>query len=194
MPFAHAIKYLFTFIVLASVATGCGKATRYTVDDLPELRDMLENHDPKERMNAAFGIGHIGSEAKAAIPELINALDDREWSVRGAATFALGEIGPEAMEAAPKLLELLSKADDELQGLAIAVRKIHPDADATVPLLIEALDTDRPVARYRLIKALASYGPEAVDALPKLQGLAENDEEEIVREEAKKAIRKIRGD
>ena len=182
---------ILLILILLFTSTGCKKSKHYTVDDLPMLLSMARAEDKVTRFQGLAGIGQLGPEAKETVPFLIETLNDRDWMIRSLATFALGEMGPEAMPAAPKLLELLSKADDELLSLAIAIRKIHPDPVATVPLLIKGLDTDQPNARYRLIQALASYGPDAASALGPLVEIANNDKDETIRKEARKAIEMI---
>ena len=79
----------WSLLVLLSAAIGCGGAApeapqsrfasasyRPTLDDLPELRELLRSGDHTERMLAANAIKQLGPDAKAAVPDLIHALGD----------------------------------------------------------------------------------------------------------------------
>ena len=95
------------------------------------------------RLIAAFALGRIGPEARAAIPDLIAALSGPDSRVRGEAARALGLMGPDARAAIPELIRLISRgrvnqvAEYTWQALA----ELGPMA---VPALSEILHDDDP--------------------------------------------------
>jgi len=63
------------------------------------------------RAAAAFTLGRIGPQAKAAVPALIRAARDADLSVRMHSTQSLGLIGSAAVQASPILIERLNEPD-----------------------------------------------------------------------------------
>jgi HEAT repeat protein len=65
-----------------------------------ELIDALDDEDPRQRAEAAWMLGNIGPEAKAAVSALVQALRDEDWRVRDAAIWTLGNTAAMAEAAA----------------------------------------------------------------------------------------------
>ena len=72
-----------------------------------ELREALQNRDPRVRREAAGVLARMGPEAKDAVPDLTRLLDDEDEATRKMAARALGRIGPDAAAAVPALMRTL---------------------------------------------------------------------------------------
>jgi HEAT repeat protein len=101
---------------------------------VPLFAQVLKNQDNKRlRPSAAYAIGLLGPDGKAAVPDLIKALKmddfgDRDLAVRTkiGIIWALGEIGPDAKEAISTLDEIASRGDRMLRAEAAdALKKIQ---------------------------------------------------------------------
>jgi HEAT repeat protein len=164
---------------------------------VPALTSLLtEDADPELKREVQLALAAIGPEAKQAVPALTNSLSSPESDVRGSAAYALGKIGPAAASASAKLRERFSSDDDQrMQRIAMwALIKINPN-DAplilrAVPLLIEALGSDRELARLEATVALGELGKVAKPAIEPLKKLL-TDESPDVRAAAEEAIRKL---
>jgi HEAT repeat protein len=78
----------------------------------------LKGAAPYTRNAAAYAIGGMGPDAKAAVPALIVALKDPEAAVRFPVCIALREIGPSAKDAIPALTETLDDRNDDVAAMA----------------------------------------------------------------------------
>ncbi|WP_226021853.1 HEAT repeat domain-containing protein [Halomicrobium salinisoli] len=95
------------------------------------------------------------------------------------------EAPDEAVDAVDDLLTLLDDRDPEVAGCAVdALGELadpHPEAvEPVLDELLECLDHDRSSVRARAIRALGRLGDDA--AVPELRTMAEEDDEENVRE------------
>jgi HEAT repeat protein len=143
------------------------------------------------RINAAWALGRIGPQAKAAVPGLTEALEDKDWKVRRQAVWALGAIGPDAKEAISSLIHALEdRKTDVRKEVARALGYIGLRANEVVPALIGALKDPDADVRYRAAFALGEFGPKAKAAVPALID-ALNDPDEVVRRNAPQALGEI---
>ena len=101
-----------------------------------------------------------------ATAELIAQLADESPRTRVRAAQALGQLGAPARNAGPALGKLLSDSNVHVRRAAIqAFRRIHPDPQMAVPLLVEvAADADS-VVRLNAMDGLAELGKSAVPGL-----------------------------
>jgi HEAT repeat protein len=60
---------------------------------VPALCEVLKDHDPFIRRDAAHALARLGPEARAALPALQPLLKDRNQHVRRAAAEAVAKIG-----------------------------------------------------------------------------------------------------
>lgn len=166
---------------------------------VPALIEVLRNNaeDPLVLREVAFALGAIGPDAAAATDVLVDQLSHDNVEVRVGACYALGRIGPRARSATKTLVQV-AKTEEDLPRVAAvwALLRIHPDSEKlarfSVPILVEALSSDRPLVRAEVASALGDIGPVARTALPQLQQ-ALQDPEPIVQEAAAAAIRRIEG-
>jgi len=165
--------------------------------DVAERIDMLikqlKGKDKSERSSAAFALGEIGAEAKAAVPALIKALEqDQDENVRGFAAIALGRIKAETKEAVPALIKAMEHDPDENVRVhaAYGLGEIGAEAKAAVPALIKVLEqVEDEDVRLIAADALGRIGAEARAAVPALIKVLERDED--VQDSAASALAKI---
>jgi HEAT repeat protein len=161
---------------------------------LPALRAALADRAAAAvRVAAAEAVWRIDRDARAAVPALIAALRNRNDQFRDRAAAALGQIGPDAREAAPALAEVV---EDETVDLGVrltaaeAAWLVSSDVRTTVPVLIDALQSEDKEARTHAAGILERMGPAAADAVPALTE-ALNDPDEDVREASAQALRAV---
>ena len=150
------------------------------------LTEIIRQGEPPGPGQAAAGLGHVGSQAPAAVPVLVAALGHADQDVRRSAARALGQIGPAAM---PVVKPALSDPDEQVRrGAVEALGWIGSEA---VSELIAALKNDGPAARRAAARALGRLGPAAASAEPALlEAVADPDAR--VRAAAHRARREIR--
>ena len=130
-------------------------------------------------------LGKLGTEA---LPALVQALKDRDKLQRSSAARALGKLGPQAVSAVPDLLEALDDQDPTVYAeVAWALDQIGPDA---IPGLLAALRSTERARRLTGAWTLGRIGPDAVDAVPLLNELVKDQDEEL-RQVASAALKKI---
>src|SRR5262249_42372154 len=109
------------------------------------------------------------------VPKLISQLRASSAKDRAFAARQLGRAGQIQINWVKDAIEPLQKAlqKDSDAGVrrasADALGTIHPDAESTVPLLIEGLKDDKLEVSLAAVEALGRYGPEAKAAVPALR-------------------------
>ena len=190
---------LLTF-VLAGVCLGAGqepaptpqaKEPTYQGKTLGEWIAQTKDKRKGVRQTAAWALGKIGPEARAAIPALSELCKDKDEGVRQFAAQALGRIGPAAI---PALTELLKcKYGPTQRGARQALKKIGP---AAVPALLELLKDKNRSVQKAAVDALGDIGTEAGIAIPAIIQLLKDKKGKklaplSVEEAADDALRKI---
>lgn len=135
--------------------------------DVGKTIGLLKNSkNAKERADAATALGNRGA---------IRATD-----VEGA-------VEP--------LQEALTKDTDAgvRSAAAKALGQISPDAEKTVPLLVDALGDKAMAVKLSVMDALAAYGQQAKAALPKLREIAKDKTDKKLSQAANIAIKSIAG-
>jgi HEAT repeat protein len=153
---------------------------------------LLSHADAATRAAAATTIGKIEPNSESSVPVLIGTLDDGDWNVRRAACLALGEIGKPAKAAVSRLFTLMDSEEDR-DAARGALRQIDTAGADAVPLLVKALESDENRNRFFAIYLLGQAGPDAKEALPALQKLADSGSAGRFRRTIEDAIRKIEG-
>ncbi|WP_165245295.1 hypothetical protein [Paludisphaera soli] len=186
---------------------------------VPALIDMLrrevDSYDPARPtgdlslwdpiVQGAQALGDlvdVSPRTVEAIPVLISILERGMYGARPLKTTeALARFGPEDAErAVPMLLGALRREAPQGDLLVGAVCEAlgriapgTPQADEAIAGLIDALDGDRPAKVANASRALASFGPSAKSALPRLRELAASSLKSSGRSAALSAIRWIEG-
>jgi HEAT repeat protein len=122
---------------------------------------------------------------------LIAIVGDKSASAltRWEAIRTLGKIGPDAKPAMPVLIASLN--DEEEKVREHAAESLGEIGDATaVPHLIRMLGDSAARVRRDAVRSLGQFGPAAKSSLPAIEKLL-TDKEELVREAAKTALRRI---
>jgi len=151
----------------------------------------LKDQDPAVRTDAATKLAAMGPRAAAAIPQLSDALIDSVASVRHAVLQAFANMGPRAADAAGTVAILLGYEEMETQVMtADVLAKIGAPGPSVTPLN-QALNDDEGQVRAACARALGSFGPASLMAVPRLTRLADTDTSAEVRAAAKDALDKI---
>ncbi len=162
---------------------------------VPALLKHVDDEDPATRADIFVTLGHIGPAAKAATEAATKALQDSEQEVQSSAVYALGSIGPDAAVCADQIIKLMDSGNPRLTTVcAWALVHIDPSNQEyyhqAIPLLMEAINSERVVVRVEAISTLGMIGPAAREALESLAKLAD-DPDPAVREAAAEAIKMI---
>lgn len=125
---------------------------------------------------------------KKNIAELIQILRSGSGGEeRAKAAMDLGDIGTPALNELIKALREDGKSWRSWGGMAMS--KMGPNA---IRPLIQGLNDDNEYVRLAIIHALNEMGSLAIDALPSLQRVAQNDRDDRVRSMARNAISQIK--
>jgi len=136
--------------------------------------------------NAVRMISHLGSQAVAVlVEELMATSPEREMRSHFElyALEFLEQVGPASL---PGLIELLNSEE----WRSSALRALGSAGAGAVPVLIEALQDERPETRASAAEALGGIGPAAAPAIPVLSG-ALNDPDLEVCARAAEALGRI---
>jgi len=149
------------------------------------LIESLSDPNAEVRLRSAHALGDIQDERAA--PALTKALEDEDPAVREKAAWALVEIASPSSIGA-----LIARAGDEDEDIDIRCRAIRGLGEIgdpePVPFLISLLSHDEWRIRSQAADALGDIGaPESRDALEN----AANDTNGHVRDNARKALRKV---
>lgn len=161
-----------------------GSSVKPAVPQLVQIAKAREK-DVTVRIHALDVLRQLGSDAKETVPALIEILKaaDEDIAVKSSACFALGAIGPEGKQAVPALISALGQ-----KGMGSGW------ANESASLQNGQLLQESASFHMRLFvpaaRALGKIGPGAQAAVPALlQAL--KDEDNDVREEARKALQRI---
>lgn len=123
-----------------------------------------------ERRAALNGVYVLGPEAKATLPAISKVLEEgvEDWQ----AVLAIWRIGPEGI---PILIEALTNRSASVRRSAAGLlTHFREHGDIIIPALIARLDDPAPDFRSAVPTFLASFGPAAKIAMPRLLAMAES--------------------
>jgi HEAT repeat protein len=133
-------------LILSPGGVACG-APEWEGRPTEHWTRQLAEEDVRARWYAAYALGQIGPEARAAVEPLMKILENpREHEyVRGNAAWALGRIGPGAEAAVPLLVETLSSRHLSVRRNApLALGRMGSAAKDAAPRLRELLSDQDP--------------------------------------------------
>lgn len=125
------------------------------------LQEMLDSTVPGVRPLAAFYLGYIGPEARAALPTMKRALANSESTEQLQIAEAVARINPEDRDAVTVLIGGLRDPDSQVRfQAAYALGEVSPvHAQAVVPELATAMKDQSEQVRQAAELALASFAP-----------------------------------
>jgi HEAT repeat protein len=194
-----------SFFLRASAAHALAKMKRIEV--IPILRKSLTHEDVYLRAESAEALGEMGDLARDAVPDLEKLLADEDedlrrraeealWRIRGSRASPGPHSGPGIEDEIEVELGAICSAAQDADSLRPATTLVRLGKSA-VPALIEVLRKGPSVVhwfcRARAARILGDIGPDAREALPALEALAgDEDQDEEVSRAAAEALAKIR--
>ncbi len=165
-------------------------------DALPDMVAALAREQGPFRAKLQLTLAGFGPQAAAAAPELILSLESPDEDVRTSAMYALGCMGPAASDAAPMIEKKFSEtAGFEKLAAAWSLIMIEPGnadyARYAVKHLPDGLHNPDSGIRLECVKALGSLGAAGKPVLEALRTVANEDDDDVVREAATQAIEQI---
>jgi len=152
----------------------------------PAIVHTFKDADVDVRIAAVAAFASAEGDAAKRLPTLAALLEDTDAGVRRAAVASLAALGEKGADAAPRLIPLLR--NDSERGFALeALKKFKM---RSVPPLIDMLEIHDDAVRIFACEQLGGVGPDARQAVPALQGLL-HDAQDNVRAGAQKALEKI---
>lgn len=150
-----------------AVLRGMGPAAKSAV---PALQVMLDDRDPRTRIQAAEAVFEISQDAEDVVPVLILALHDERDEICQEAASAITRLGPAASAAVPPLIAALRDENPRVRGWAVAaLGKLGATAADAIPSLEDACKDENPgvaAAAVTAIRAIRSSGaPEGLSPL-----------------------------
>ena len=144
---------------------------------LPSIVNLLSHPSSTVRSSAIQAIVTIEQDQTLLAQQLQSSLEDSEWEVRKLAAVQLGKLGPTAVAAVPKLFTMLSSEDDS-DFASSALREINSAPPEAVGLLMENLGSEDRRLGFYSVSLLGKIGPQAAEALPKLEEMLAKANEE----------------
>ncbi|AMV30263.1 putative lyase [Gemmata sp. SH-PL17] len=130
------------------------------------LREGLTDPSPSIREHSAYTIGQLGPITKPLAPDLQKLCNDKDANVRGAAFDTLRVTGVADPVA---LVKLLKHENDDVKRLAAElIPSITDVPEGAVEPLAEALTSDNANIQTAVATGLATAGPKAAPAVPRL--------------------------
>ena len=168
---------------------GIANGVSHTEVDM--LLESLDSENERDRLNAAYRLGRVGS---AAVPALKQALHSPSDAIREYAGYALSLTGASAI---PTLIDAVQGTDDAVRASAtFALADMGKTAQEAIPVLTRAAQNSSPLVRRHATEGLGLIGQqvsgdidlsEAVEVLT--AGL--HDDYHWVRDNAARALAKL---
>ena len=147
--------------------------------------------DPLHTQVAARAVHALGRIGPLAIPELLRIINNPNARTHAQAIQELAQFAADVPSIVPFVLAFAQDPKADLSYPAVfMLRKIAVNPDAAVPALAVALGSSDPLTRAAAADSLAHFGPEASQAVPRLQ-FNLLDKTCRVRESATNALRRI---
>jgi HEAT repeat protein len=184
---AKAGRSLIAVVKKRALASLVPIAGSELADSAKDLVPLLEDKDPKNRLDTAIILAQIGGEESGnAVSVLKSALKDPEPDIQEQATAALATLGPLAKPAMYDLADILTDAKNTVavrRNAALAIAHIGAEAKPVVPSLAKALQGGQPqqVRRYAAEALQRMKYPANEKGIPAILHAIENDTDGYVR-------------
>ena len=159
-----------------------------------ELLRTLKDGNLEVRVEALMTLAEIDASDELVLTVAVKALQDDDPMFRYAGAYLLGRAGTKASSAIPELRQKLKSRDPfEKTVAAWAIVNIAPKPElikTAVPILVEALNHERPTVRAKVAETLGRVGRNSARVRTALI-TATKDEDQEVREAATEALRKL---
>ena len=168
-----------------------GTANGVSHDEVDTLIGTLDSDSEKDRLNAAYRLGRIGTDA---VPALNQALHSTSATIREYAGYALSLTG---VPAVPTLIDALQATDDSVRAsAAFAVADMGRAAQEALPALTRAAQDPNELVRRHATEGLGLIGQqvsEDMDLSETVQILTTglSDDHFPVRDNAARALAKL---
>ena len=133
---------------------------------------LVSSRDTSLRKSAAEALAWANKNDVDVVPALTAALHDDDEEVQKLATAAMAQL----RLTPTKAIHLCAQQLKESVHAEAALRK---SGQASVPALIEALDSKEPLAREKAARTLGSIGELAIEAAPALAGVLDDKRLEV---------------
>jgi HEAT repeat protein len=165
-------------------------------DVIPQLEQA--SHDPVDSVHqkALQALCHLYPDHAQCRWAMDEALKQKEYATVAAGLQAVERLGDEGVSYAPIVCRLLADSNfSNATAAANALKRMGSKvAPTAVPALISALRTQQWPAKRSVIAALKAMGPEAKQAVPELERIANSEDtnDRPVQSEAKRALEELR--
>jgi HEAT repeat protein len=171
------------------------------VEVAPVLAAALNEGDRNLRRRVAAGLGELARQSGVAFEPLAKALRDGDAEVRSLAATGLGRVKGRGKEAVPLLLGALKDGAPQVRAAALlGLRDLLPqvaDVGKVVSALLELRMEENAEVRLEMVTALKALAPRATETKGLTAGLLEiarTDPGYRVKQEAWRALGKVKGD
>jgi HEAT repeat protein len=176
---------------LAPVAARSDAGAR--AEAVAALLPLLDDAHEAVRWSAADAIHELQPHDPELAPALTRLTRSGDVYVRAFALWTLADLPQAASEAVPAVVRAVDDPDPGVRALAARVLgRIGTGHPAAVAALVDQLGAADWDTRWRAARSLGRIGASAEQATPRLQSVARDDASRRVREEAARALRRIR--
>jgi Required for nuclear transport of RNA pol II C-terminus 2 len=155
------------------------------------LTSSLDRNTHRERISSLEALGRLGPSAIGAKDKITELMNDPNKGVNPHAAVAYYLVTKDVTEPLKILEKSLGNPSLENDAIELSGR-LGPAAAPLVPILKKKLDSVEAITREYAIVALKKIGIGSRDALSKLEKVAANDSDFLVREHARAAIAAIK--
>jgi hypothetical protein len=158
------------------------------------LSNAISSESLAIRQEAAYGLRHLGKDAKPALPQLRRSLKDPDIGVKLSSAEAICNITPEHNDVIQVLKELLEATDKHHHIAAMnLIERQRVSSPELVGIILGIAKTHNDERKIRAIQTLGALGGNAKNAIPYLTGISQDTNlPRDMRVSAEKALASIR--
>ncbi len=161
----------------------------HAAEAIPILIERLESPNRAVREHAVWALGRMGMKARVAIPRLMTVNREADTDLRIDIVNAAADLGGTA--GTRIVATALTDDDPRVRSVAASLLRGN-EGKAFIPQILSLLGDKDAEVRRAAIDTLGDHGAAAVDALPSLKRIFEDDGEDIfIRREAFRSARHI---